>query len=494
MWSLHLYPLFFVLVIFLGAFFKGASSTSDQYRLVKRLFTNYSSEIRPVIDKSTVTTITLRFFVSKILEMDEKQQTLKVNSWLTLEWFDEYMRWNTSDYGGLEYFKIPSDKLWMPDIVLYDNADEKYEDYRKNQICVIYSNGFINWAAPVIFKSYCKIDVRRFPFDKQECPFKYGPWQHDGTEVEVHGIGNNSVFRSDGQWDLVELEVRNNVEFYPDSPGIPYTDATFVVHLNRRPFFYVFNLVMPCVLISIFTMISFFLPADSGEKVSFGITVLLSLTVFLLLVAESMPPTSDVPVIGQYTAATMIMVSFSVSMAILTLHVHHQGPNIRPIPRWVRKFVLGYLARCLFMCRDKKIYKRHLRGSRSRERVPIMEYTETCNSLLSNQDMEDNGIVIQMNGPNENIKINNPSSMLHTSMTSSGNRQTFLYGRDQLKVLNQILQQVRTLTDKLEERDKKIIWQNEWKEVAEVVDRLFLILYILGTVATMLIIAAQITF
>jgi len=33
-----------------------------------------------------------------------------------------------------------------------------------------------------------------------------------------------------------------------------------------------------------------------------GVTVLLSLTVFLLLVAETMPPTSDaVPLIGQHT-------------------------------------------------------------------------------------------------------------------------------------------------------------------------------------------------
>jgi len=32
-----------------------------------------------------------------------------------------------------------------------------------------------------------------------------------------------------------------------------------------------------------------------------GVTILLSLTVFLLLVAESMPPTSDaVPLIGQF--------------------------------------------------------------------------------------------------------------------------------------------------------------------------------------------------
>ncbi len=52
-------------------------------------------------------------------------------------------------------------------------------------------------------------------------------------------------------------------------------------------------------LISATTLLSFFLPAESGEKISLGITVLLSLTVFLLLVAELLPPSGAVPIVGK---------------------------------------------------------------------------------------------------------------------------------------------------------------------------------------------------
>ena len=38
--------------------------------------------------------------------------------------------------------------------------------------------------------------------------------------------------------------------------------------------------------------------ADSGEKISLGVTILLSLTVFQLIVAEQMPPSEDIPIIG----------------------------------------------------------------------------------------------------------------------------------------------------------------------------------------------------
>jgi len=49
--------------------------------------------------------------------------------------------------------------------------------------------------------------------------------------------------------------------------------------------------------ISCFT--GFYIPSDSGEKVAMGITTLLSMTVFLMLVTEAMPPTADsLPLIG----------------------------------------------------------------------------------------------------------------------------------------------------------------------------------------------------
>lgn len=79
----------------------------------------------------------------------------------------------------------------------------------------------------------------------------------------------------------------------------PYPDITFTLHLKRRASFYIFNLLIPCMMISFLAPLGFYLPADSGEKVSLGVTVLLALTVFQLLVAESMPPSESVPLIGE---------------------------------------------------------------------------------------------------------------------------------------------------------------------------------------------------
>jgi len=75
---------------------------------------------------------------------------------------------------------------------------------------------------------------------------------------------------------------------------------TYTVQMRRKPLFYVFNMIMPCFIITLISLLGFYIPSNSGEKVSMGITTLLSMTVFLMLVAENMPPTSDVlPLVGK---------------------------------------------------------------------------------------------------------------------------------------------------------------------------------------------------
>ena len=128
-------------------------------------------------------------------------------------------------------------------------------------------------------------------------------------------------------------------EIYYNCCPEPYIDITFAIIIRRRTLYYFFNLIVPCVLIASMALLGFALPPDSGEKLSLGmqlicecgdsvdgvltvsrttrwpletglmnvlivivsgVTILLSLTVFLNMVAETMPATSDaVPLLGK---------------------------------------------------------------------------------------------------------------------------------------------------------------------------------------------------
>ena len=75
---------------------------------------------------------------------------------------------------------------------------------------------------------------------------------------------------------------------------------TFLVFLQRRYKFYLMNIILPCIMLSVLIMIGFFLPPDAGEKISLGISVLLAFTVFLLMIADNIPRTSlAIPLMGE---------------------------------------------------------------------------------------------------------------------------------------------------------------------------------------------------
>lgn len=48
----------------------------------------------------------------------------------------------------------------------------------------------------------------------------------------------------------------------------PYLDITFNITMRRKTLFYTVNLIIPCMGISFLTVLVFYLPSDSGEKVS----------------------------------------------------------------------------------------------------------------------------------------------------------------------------------------------------------------------------------
>ncbi|PIK43265.1 putative acetylcholine receptor subunit alpha-like [Apostichopus japonicus] len=78
-------------------------------------------------------------------------------------------------------------KRWL----MYKNkaSADTYKPYMDGKVVVVKHNGAINWASPAIFYSHCRISVTHFPFDQQQCELKFGPWQHDGSEVILHGRG-----------------------------------------------------------------------------------------------------------------------------------------------------------------------------------------------------------------------------------------------------------------------------------------------------------------
>ncbi|XP_047188036.1 neuronal acetylcholine receptor subunit alpha-7-like isoform X2 [Scophthalmus maximus] len=310
--------------------------------LLRELLRDYNPMERPVANDSQALTVQFSFTLMQVMDVDEKNQILTTNAWLQM-WYDHYLQWNQSEYPGVKNLRFTADQVWTPDILLYNSAHDKFDATFKTNV-LVNSSGFCEYLPPGIFISTCNVDVRWFPFDIQRCELKFGSWTFDGWLLDLQmKEADVSGYMRNGEWDLLEVPGGRHEVFY-DCCAEPYPDVTFVVTLRRRTLFYALNLLLPCVLLSSMTLVVFLLPANSGEKISLGITVLLSLTVFMLMVAEIMPATSDsVPLIGQYFASTMVIVGMSVVATVIVLQFHHHNPNSGHMPRWVHLVLLQWV-------------------------------------------------------------------------------------------------------------------------------------------------------
>ncbi|XP_006792883.1 neuronal acetylcholine receptor subunit alpha-2-like [Neolamprologus brichardi] len=325
--------------------------TEDE--LFRSLFRGYSKWTRPAKNVTDVVIVKFGLSIAQLIDVDEKNQMMTTNVWLKQEWMDYKLQWSPSDFNNVTSIRVPSELIWVPDIVLYNNADGEFAVTHMTKAQLFYT-GRVRWVPPAIYKSSCSIDVTFFPFDQQSCKMKFGSWTYDRAKIDLEPFENTVDLKGyweSGEWAIVNAVGTYNTKKYDCCHEI-YPDITYYFVIRRLPLFYTINLIIPCLLISCLTVLVFYLPSDCGEKITLCISVLLSLTVFLLLITEIIPSTSLViPLIGEYLLFTMIFVTLSIIITVFVLNVHHRSSETHTMPRWVRRLFLSVVPRWLCMKR-----------------------------------------------------------------------------------------------------------------------------------------------
>ena len=125
--------------------------------------------------------------------------------------------------------------------------------------------------------------------------------------------------------------------------------------LRSVPIAPLYDILVPCFLISCMTILGFLLAPDSGEKLTLReyqnlrttaflivvellleITILLSVVMFSLLMSEIMPPSSSaIPIITVYFLCVMSMSTLSVVASVLVISLHFRNSKNYTMPMWV---------------------------------------------------------------------------------------------------------------------------------------------------------------
>uniref|UniRef100_A0A3Q3ADG3 Neurotransmitter-gated ion-channel transmembrane domain-containing protein n=1 Tax=Kryptolebias marmoratus TaxID=37003 RepID=A0A3Q3ADG3_KRYMA len=201
-------------------------------------------------------------------------------------WMNDFLTWNSSDFCGIDELFLPRSMLWIPDIIIKQEIHKGEEKYCPGVIKSL--------------KGFILVHCLFFPFDVQQCNI---------TFLSMEPCSVLHTVRS-----LVLGSARN--------------DSTLLKLSEQRPFLYVINFIIPMVYLLVLDLGAFFLSESGGDKLSFKVTLLLSISVLLLILKDILPSTEVcLPLIGEQPQK-LIFIMFN--LVFLSLSADEEYGHVKP--------------------------------------------------------------------------------------------------------------------------------------------------------------------
>ncbi|CAF0796433.1 unnamed protein product [Rotaria sp. Silwood1] len=470
-----------------------------EQRLICDLLDNYQVRWgRPVRNMSEGVEVRFGLQLIHISDLDEKNQVLITNQWQIYEWEDEALTWDPEDYD----IRLPIKRIWQPDVTLYNYADTRLEEKRE-VLAIVYHNGTVFWKPMSIFKSTCQIDIRRFPYDRQNCSMKFGTWTYDSSKVNLKFYRNiekfdlNSYVKSN-EWSIVGNSASRYTEKYDCCPEI-YVDLKFYINLERRGGFYNYILILPCVLLSCLTCILFWLPPESPSKLVLGMNIFTSFFVLLLLLYKNMPSNAEhIPRIGAYYCLNMGMIATSTFLCTIVVHIYFRGNG--PMPIILRKIFLEWLATFFCMVPHTTAHEQHVTHSLvppikatcdgdKFEKFELLKerFKSFGDKRISTTNDDSHNEVLEINNDYEHEHEHEHEQQAEDFLTQQIQQQitaslAFMTVETDLKEIRNFLRATRK---RMEDKEAKAKTVNDWKQVALVLDRTFFFIYCIAIIISL---------
>ncbi|CEF64544.1 Neurotransmitter-gated ion-channel transmembrane domain and Neurotransmitter-gated ion-channel family and Neurotransmitter-gated ion-channel ligand-binding domain and Nicotinic acetylcholine-gated receptor, transmembrane domain-containing protein [Strongyloides ratti] len=334
------------------------SGISSFYKLESYLLNNYNPNIIPQRKRDNSVNVLFTINLYQIIEINELQQYIKINCWVVERWEDPMLYWDPNDFEGIDEIVLPEHNVWKPDTTLYnslvmeDSASKRLQHVKLNTNNITKTTT-VEMLYPAIYKSSCIIDLRYFPFDYTRCILTFGSWIYDNKAIDYFHESNESISQAIGTkhclpnegFDILSTYVERKVMKYACCVN-NYTLLEYSLYIQRKPLYYIVNLVAPTGIISLIAIIGFFSSSTLNdvreEKISLGITTLLSMTFIILAVSDKMPSTSAfIPLIGWFYNSMILLISLGTLAASYVIYVQKKGIiGKRPEGRVMKIFVI----------------------------------------------------------------------------------------------------------------------------------------------------------
>ncbi|XP_061195307.1 5-hydroxytryptamine receptor 3A-like [Saccostrea echinata] len=333
----------------------GDDSSTSSYKLFMslhdKLLKNYRKDIRPVWNQQNPVRVSIDIIPRSIIYFDEMSGILAASFGLDITWKDEIITWDPISYPNITYIRLPPSSMWRPRLFSSNAFDTFALDTLESNSVVYSYDGTALYILGVRSSTLCSPNSRYFPFDIHTCYIDIIPLS---SIHEVYFVANgviDKVYEENPLWKLLSFNTSaDNDEHFETSV------FRIAIRLQRRHSFLLMNIFAPIVFLAIVNLGVFILPVESGERISFSLTVLLSFAVFLTLVTGNTPKSSIT--VSLFSIYMLIVLTYSTLITfsvIIVVDIHFTENGEKPKSPLSRMFVWFVHRTLTSNCRSTEI-------------------------------------------------------------------------------------------------------------------------------------------
>eukprot|EP00943_MAST-04B_sp_MAST-4B-sp1_P004181 g4181.t1 len=270
----------------------------------------YDKMARPYKNGRAVN-VTIGITIKRIADVNDKEGSVVFDVLFLTQWMDPRLK-------NIAFKRILPKDVWTPG--LFVSNEGKEPDWFSSDM-VLNKDGSILYERRVLVTVEHTFELTDFPFDHHDVPININAFGYDANDVMLradHTRDSNVGKLRDSTWDLQGFTLEAKVEQTLLSPRDSIIVGT--LHVKRKTTMILTTILMPLVLIVLFTFLAFFVwEKDFGSRITVTSIGFLTVMAFMFVVNDQLPRIAYLTWMHYYMSLCFLM-TFIVNVHVSFVH------------------------------------------------------------------------------------------------------------------------------------------------------------------------------
>ncbi|XP_065095271.1 neuronal acetylcholine receptor subunit alpha-5-like isoform X1 [Ochlerotatus camptorhynchus] len=309
-------------------------------KLKKDLFANYDRNVRPT-QYYNVTNLNLGITMRHV-DIDEENSIFSLYGWVKMSWKDLRLKWNASDYGGIQSIVLPSYYLWDADLHLHSVTLESSGSSFVGTSNVRVGNDGMNIVTERLnFKSFCEMNFRSWPYDTHHCSIVLGKMvadEDDAVQIQTLPAEWERLTQGSSMWQIVSTSVekyKNPMEVTSEQ----FNGIQYGITVQRKVQIFQSTIIAPAIVLILMTLATFWLPPNASEKVLLNCINAGIVCAFLLYFTIHLPLLATrTPLVVLFFSNSLYLTAFSLVLSVMVVNMV-KTKHSRPVHPYIKGLI-----------------------------------------------------------------------------------------------------------------------------------------------------------